>query len=87
MNQPVRTCVGCGASKPKRALVRLAVEQGCMVLDPAASKAGRGAYVCGAACAQRAVSRRAFGRAFRRKVEVEPSLLEQVQQLVGGSAG
>ena len=49
-----------------------------VVADPGGSLPGRGAYVCDAACAQTAVERRAFGRAFRRAVSVDHDLVESV---------
>jgi predicted RNA-binding protein YlxR (DUF448 family) len=49
-----------------------------VVLDPARTLPGRGAYVCDAACAGAAVERRAFNRAFRRAVSVDHDLVESV---------
>jgi predicted RNA-binding protein YlxR (DUF448 family) len=39
---------------------------------------GRGAYVCGAACARDAIDRRALPRAFRRAVSVGDDLVESI---------
>ncbi|HCF59476.1 MAG TPA: DUF448 domain-containing protein [Myxococcales bacterium] len=83
---PTRTCIGCGARSPQGALVRLALRDGRVVLDPARRQPGRGAYLCGVSCARKALSRRAFGKAFRGASTAEASLLEQVQQLLGASA-
>jgi predicted RNA-binding protein YlxR (DUF448 family) len=49
-----------------------------VVADPAGHAPGRGAYVCDAACARRAVERRAFGRALRRSVRPAPDLVESL---------
>jgi predicted RNA-binding protein YlxR (DUF448 family) len=70
--------VACGRRAPKSALRRLAVRDGYVVADPAAVLPGRGAYVCDATCAQAAVDRRAFARAFRRGVSVGDDLVESV---------
>ena len=44
---PERRCVGCGASFPKRDLVRVVrTPEGDVKLDVTGKAAGRGAYVC-----------------------------------------
>ena len=68
--------MGCGTVRPKPELLRLAAEQDRVLADPEARRPGRGAYVCGRDCAREAVRRRAFGRAFRRNVSVDRSLLD-----------
>jgi predicted RNA-binding protein YlxR (DUF448 family) len=63
--EPIRTCLGCGEKAPQRALMRLRVEDGAVVVDRE-RRGGRGAWVHpAAACLERAAKRRAFGRAFR----------------------
>lgn len=68
--------MGCGAVRPRRTLLRLALAGDRVVADPAASRGGRGAYVCDAACFERALARRALSRAFRRPVEAGRDTLE-----------
>jgi predicted RNA-binding protein YlxR (DUF448 family) len=70
--------VACGRRAPKGTLLRVAVSGGRVVADPAASLPGRGAYVCGAACARAAIERHAFARAFRRTVSVSDDLVESI---------
>jgi len=70
--------VGCGAVRAKRELLRLAREGDTVVADPAARLSGRGAYVCGAACLEQAIRRRALQRAFRRTVSVPDELVESI---------
>lgn len=44
---PVRTCVACHSSKPKRELLRVVrTPDGHVLLDATGKKAGRGAYLC-----------------------------------------
>ena len=44
---PVRTCVACGASRPKRELIRIVrTPEGHVELDLTGKKPGRGAYLC-----------------------------------------
>jgi hypothetical protein len=64
--EPIRTCVGCGRKGPQRELMRLRAECERVVLDTARGSGGRGAWLHpDPACLERAVKRRAFGRAFR----------------------
>jgi predicted RNA-binding protein YlxR (DUF448 family) len=46
------------------------------VVDADGKRPGRGAYVCGPACAELAIARRALPRAFRRAVTVDEHLVE-----------
>jgi predicted RNA-binding protein YlxR (DUF448 family) len=50
---------------------------GVLVADPDARAAGRGAYVCDAACYERACARGGFQRALRRAVAVPAPAAEE----------
>lgn len=44
---PLRKCLGCGESKPKKELVRVVKSpEGEISLDLSGKKPGRGAYIC-----------------------------------------
>src|SRR5438552_13837324 len=44
---PLRTCVACRETKPKRELLRVVrTPDGHVTLDPTGKKSGRGAYLC-----------------------------------------
>ena len=63
---PERSCIGCGAKRPKQALIRLVLsDEGQPQVDAAQTALGRGAYLCGAGCLTAAAKRKAFQRAFR----------------------
>ncbi|HTT71864.1 MAG TPA: YlxR family protein [Anaeromyxobacteraceae bacterium] len=63
--EPVRTCIGCGERVAQKDLVRLRAREGHVEVDRARA-GGRGAYLHAAqGCLERALRRRAFGRAFR----------------------
>jgi len=65
--------VGCGRRAPKHELVRFTEVDG--VLSEGAKASGRGAYTCrDAACFEQAMRRRAFSRALRSPVRIEPVL-------------
>jgi predicted RNA-binding protein YlxR (DUF448 family) len=64
----------------KRALHRFALAGDTVVPDPAQRRPGRGAYVCSPACLERAVRARAFARAYRRPVIVDPELTTRLER-------
>ena len=72
-------CIGCGRTRPKHELERLALDGDIVVADPAAVRPGRGAYVCNGACMQRALDRKALARAFRSAVKARPDTLESLR--------
>src|SRR6478735_736881 len=44
---PLRTCIACGESRPKRELIRIVrTPAGHVELDATGKKSGRGAYLC-----------------------------------------
>lgn len=62
---PLRTCVACRTTRPKRELVRIVrTPAGELLIDRKGKVSGRGAYVCPEpSCAELAVKRRALERA------------------------
>ncbi len=70
---PMRRCVGCMTSKPKKELVRVVKNAaGEMSLDPVGKKPGRGAYLCAdPACLAKAQKRKALERAFEQPIPQE----------------
>jgi len=77
---PERTCIGCRRRRPSDELIRLKVSTGRLALG-AGGQAGRSAYLCPEpACLDKALSRRAAARAFRRPVEVDERLRREFTQ-------
>ena len=73
MSAPIRTCAGCGRKAPQAELLRFVAHEGTLLHAPKGP--GRGAYTCRRlACFERAASRRAFNRALRRTVRLDPEL-------------
>jgi len=70
--------VGCGTLAAKSDLQRVVVVDGRVQADPAQRAAGRGAYVCGRACAELALKRGGFQRSFRSAVRPDPDLVNSV---------
>lgn len=74
---PLRTCIGCRRGAPSDALVHLTVRgERVEVADPiVAGRTGRGAWLCPQeTCFEAALRRRAFDRAFRRRVSIDDDL-------------
>lgn len=70
MAGPIRTCLGCRRRRPRRALVRLVVDDGVVTIDPRRDRPGRGAWLCpDDDCAQRAL--RDGGRRLRRALRAD----------------
>ncbi|MFP3464751.1 YlxR family protein [Leifsonia sp. SIMBA_070] len=64
--EPVRTCVGCRSRAPRSSLLRIVAQNSHLVVDPSATRPGRGAWLHPVdECLDLAVKRRAFGRALR----------------------
>ncbi len=61
-----RRCIGCGATQEKGALHRVVrTKEDGVQFDPSGRVAGRGAYVCSAACFAQARKSRKLERALR----------------------
>ena len=65
-NVPVRMCCGCRERRPQHDLVRCADGPHGIVVHRLAP--GRGAWVCSTVCADLAVRKGGFARAFRRPI-------------------
>ncbi|MGI8729774.1 MAG: YlxR family protein [Solirubrobacteraceae bacterium] len=74
----LRRCVGCGERVAKCDLRRVVLIDGRVRADPSQRAPGRGAYVCGRACAQRAISRAGFARSFRSAVRIDRDLVDSL---------
>jgi predicted RNA-binding protein YlxR (DUF448 family) len=83
---PQRTCVGCGATRPKRELTRVVrTPEGQVLWDPSGRRAGRGAYICGnPACLELAIRHRKLERAL--EVPLGPEVVEQLRKAVSDAA-
>ncbi len=73
---PLRMCVGCRESKPKRELIRVVrAPDGSLSMDPTGKKPGRGAYVCRQeSCLLRAIKQKQLER------QLEVHMTEEVAQ-------
>ncbi len=90
---PMRKCIGCMNSKPKRELLRIVrTPEGELKVDATGKLNGRGAYLCkDIACFDKMVKGRKLNREF--EMEIEDSIYQalkesfnQTQQTSGGGA-
>ncbi len=70
---PMRRCIGCMESRPKRELIRVvASPEGEVRLDPSGKANGRGAYLCpDPECVAKARKKNAFARSLHTIVNEE----------------
>ena len=82
---PLRMCVGCRGSKPKRELIRVVrAPDGTLSMDPIGKKPGRGAYVCRQeSCLTRAIKQKQLERQLevRMTEEVAAALQYELKHL------
>ena len=76
---PMRRCVGCMESKPKKELVRIAGYEGRVSMDPTGKARGRGVYLCPCIeCFTKAAKKKALSRNL--EVEITKEQMEQFAQ-------
>lgn len=83
--QPVRTCLGCGEPKEKKALIRIVrTPEGEILIDPTGKKSGRGAYICpDAECLIKAKKAHRLEKSFSCQIP-EDIYLRLEEELTGG---
>jgi predicted RNA-binding protein YlxR (DUF448 family) len=70
---PLRTCIACRESKPKRELLRIVrTPEGHVLIDPTGKKSGRGAYLCAKlSCWQKALKEHRLEQVFEVEISAE----------------
>lgn len=85
---PLRKCVGCHESKPKKELIRIVrSSEGEISVDATGKKQGRGAYICPSeACLKKALKAKAFDKTFEAKVpdEIYSKLASELSEALKG---
>ncbi len=81
---PMRTCIACRQSKPKKELIRIVRNKdGEFFVDRTGKLNGRGAYVCDDnACFEKIIKRKMLGHAFG--VEVPSDVYVSVEEALFG---
>lgn len=79
---PLRKCIGCNESKPKKELIRVVKSKdGDIKVDLTGKSNGRGAYICNdAECFEKIKKNKGLNRAFEMEVpnEIYDELLEEI---------
>lgn len=77
---PIRTCIGCGESKPKRELLRIVrTPEKAVVVDSSGRMNGRGTYICySRKCAKSAIGKEKIGYAL--EISMDKNDLEQLEK-------
>jgi predicted RNA-binding protein YlxR (DUF448 family) len=79
--EPERTCIGCRNRSTKSSLVRFVARNGSIVIDANGVESGRGAWIHPTVqCFDTALSRKAFGRAFRAHVDITDDARSRIEQ-------
>lgn len=80
----VRTCTGCNGKDLRENLLRVVAHENLLVIDGDKTKPGRGAWLhATVTCLEKAIDRRAFGRALRVSSHLDPiHLREQADRLM-----
>ncbi len=80
---PERTCVGCGAKRPKVELLRVVRgPEGKVFLDLSGKRSGRGAYICpNVDCFRKAVKRKALQRSLKVN-RIEEDVLREIENQI-----
>ena len=69
---PMRRCVGCRESKPKKELIRIVRCEEGFVVDESGKRNGRGAYLCkDVCCLERAEKSKGLERSFAQAIPKE----------------
>jgi uncharacterized protein len=81
-HQPLRTCIACHETKPKRELLRVVkTPDGHVFVDATGKKSGRGAYLCAKlVCWQKAMKEKRIEREF--EIEILPEDLAGLQAFI-----
>lgn len=74
---PMRRCVGCMESKPKRELIRIVASDGVPKIDLTGKANGRGIYLCpDTECFSKARKKKAIGRGL--EIEIGEQELDHI---------
>ena len=79
---PMRKCIGCNESKPKKELVRVVKSpEGEISVDLTGKKSGRGAYICpNAECLKKARKSKRLERLF--ETEIPDNIYEEAERVL-----
>lgn len=69
---PLRMCIACKESKPKKELIRIVKTDSGFILDKSGKLNGRGAYICNdSACLEKLVKNKLLNKSFKQNVSID----------------
>lgn len=79
---PVRKCIACNESRPKKELVRVVRnKEGDVDVDSTGKMNGRGAYICSdAKCLEKAMKKKSLARAL--EIEIPKQVYEKLAKVI-----
>ena len=79
---PMRMCIACRTSRPKRELIRIVkTGEGSVEVDQTGKVPGRGAYICSRIeCLENAYKSKALSRAL--DMNMTPEMLESLRRII-----
>lgn len=83
--EPMRTCIGCRESKPKKEMIRIACFEGDLSVDVTGRAKGRGVYVCrDRECLDKVRNKSALKHGFKMNFddEVLTRVYEELEQVI-----
>ncbi len=91
IKEPIRTCIVCRVSRPKKDLMRLTRDEAGLRLDLTTKLSGRGAYVCyNPSCLKGLLRKGILGKSLRIEVddkeikEITANLIAQIDRRKDG---
>ncbi len=84
---PMRTCVGCGETFPKKTLLRLSfMDETGLKFDPTGKSPGRGFYICPKmGCLEKAMKNKNWAKKFN--LSLSPDLVSELREAIGKEEG
>lgn len=80
---PLRKCIGCMESKPKKELLRIVKDkENNMFVDITGKSNGRGAYICyNTECLKKAIKQKKFQREFE-MLDIDNEIFENIEKII-----
>lgn len=86
--EPMRTCIGCRESKPKKDMIRVCCYEGCLSVDLTGRAKGRGVYICrDKECLSKMIKKKALNRGFRTGFDdaALKAVYDELDEVISGS--
>lgn len=88
--EPMRTCIGCRESRPKKDMIRVCCYEGRLSVDTTGRARGRGVYICSdPECLAKAIKKKAFAKGFRMGFDEKEltAVYDDLEKVIAGEDG